>query len=95
MKKGDIAELEKMVQLFMNPEEYTPDQWLLFAFHNYALKKYDKASYFAHKSCYIMPKNVEACLLKGKLFIYSSKRCLLFSTFFCYFENVFFIFLYF
>lgn len=65
-KKGDCAELEKLTQLFMNPSEYSSEHWLIFGYHYYVLKKFDKASYFAHKACYLNPRNVEACLLKGE-----------------------------
>lgn len=64
-KKGDAAELEKLTQLFMNPAEYSSEHWLIFGYHYYVMKKYDKASYFAHKACYLNPRNIEACLLKG------------------------------
>lgn len=65
-KKGDSAELEKLTQLYMNPDEYSSEHWLIFGYHYYVLKKYDKASYFAHKACYLNPRNVEAGLLKGE-----------------------------
>lgn len=68
-KKGDSAELEKMTQLYMSPAEYSSEHWLIFGYHYYVLKKYDKASYFAHKSCYLNPRNVEAGLLKGNPFV--------------------------
>lgn len=64
-KKGDSVELDKLTQLFMNPSEYSSEHWLIFGYHYYVLKKFDKASYFAHKACYLNPRNVEACLLKG------------------------------
>lgn len=64
-KKGDAVELEKLTQLYMNPSEYSSEHWLIYGFHYYVLKKYDKASYFAHKACYLNPRNIEAGLLKG------------------------------
>lgn len=69
-KKGDSGELEKMTQLYMNPAEYSSEHWLIFGYHYYVLKKYDKASYFAHKACYLNPRNVEAGLLKGIFCLY-------------------------
>lgn len=76
--KGDSVELEKLTQLYMNSAEYTSEHWLIFGFHYYVMKKYDKASYFAHKACYMNPRNVEACLLKGWIFCYSCNLLLLF-----------------
>lgn len=64
-KRQDAAELEKLTQLFMNTSEYTSEHWLLYGYHYYVMKKHDKASYFAHKACYLNPRNVEAGLLKG------------------------------
>lgn len=71
--QGDVVELEKLTQLPMNPSEYTSEHWLLYGFHCYVLKKYDKASYFAHKACYLNPRNIEACLLKGKNVLFHTK----------------------
>lgn len=64
-KKGDSAELEKLTHFYMNASEYSSEHWLIFGYHYYVLKKYDKASYFAHKACYLNQRNVEAGLLKG------------------------------
>lgn len=71
-KNCNSVELEKLTQLYMNPDELTSEHWLIFGYHYYVLKKYDKASYFAHKACYLNPRNVEAGLLKGNFFSSSS-----------------------
>lgn len=77
-KKGDSAELERLTQLYMIPSEYTSEHWLIFGYHYYVLKKYDKASYFAHKACYLNPRNIEAGLLKGILILILLTICTLY-----------------
>lgn len=67
-KRNDALELEKLTQLFVHAAEYTSEHWLIYGFHYYVLKKFEKASYFAHKACYLNPRNVDACLLKGVFF---------------------------
>lgn len=66
--KEDAEELEKLTRLFMQSSEYTTEHWLLFGQYYFVLRKFEKASYFAHKACHINPRNVEACLLKGMIF---------------------------
>lgn len=69
-KRGDATELEKLTQFFINPSEYTSDHWLIYGYHYYVMKKYDRASYFAHKACFLNPRNIDACLLKGAFLIH-------------------------
>ncbi|XP_031621472.1 anaphase-promoting complex subunit 7 [Contarinia nasturtii] len=68
-KKGDSTELEKLTQLFVNAAEYTSEHWLIYGYHYYVMKKFEKSSYFAHKACYLNPRNIEACLLKARVFL--------------------------
>lgn len=63
--KNEAEELEKLTRLFMQTSEYTTEHWLLFGQYYFVLRKFEKASYFAHKACHLNPRNVEACLLKG------------------------------
>lgn len=70
--KNQSDELEKLTRLYMSSAEYTTEHWLLFAQHFFVIRKFEKATYFAHKACYLNPRNIEACLLKCN---YTSSFC--------------------
>lgn len=66
--KNQTEELEKLTMLWSS-NEYTTEHWFVLAQHLFVQGKYEKATYFAHKACALNPKNIEACLLKGKYLV--------------------------
>lgn len=63
--KGRTDELEKLTVPAISVTEYVSEHWFVWAQLFYAQGKFEKASYFAHKSCFLNTRNVEATLLKG------------------------------
>lgn len=63
--KGQTDELERMTLPTMSVTEFTSEHWFVWAQLFFKQGKYEKASYFAHKACFMNSKNVEATLLKG------------------------------
>lgn len=63
--KGHIGDLERLTLPAVSVSEYSSEHWFVWAQLFFTQGKYEKASYFAHKACFINPKNVEATLLKG------------------------------
>lgn len=72
--KNRLDELERLTMpAEMFPDEYTAEYWFVLAQHMYAQGKHDKAAYFAQKSCFMKPRNVEAALLKSRIFLHLKK----------------------
>lgn len=65
--KNRMHDLEKLTMPIYTTAEYTAEHWFVLAQFLFCQEKYDKAAYFAQKSCHVKPKNAEATLLKGKL----------------------------
>lgn len=64
--KEDVHSLEKLIAN-VQPTEYSAEHWYVVASQHYVQRKYDKATYFAHKACYMNPTNVDAAILNGKI----------------------------
>lgn len=66
-----LDELERLAMPTVEAGAYTAEYWYVLAQHLFKQEKYDKALHFAQKSCFMQPKNVEANLLKVKIYRYS------------------------
>lgn len=63
--KNRLYDLEKLTMPIYTTQEYTAEHWFVLAQFLFCQEKFEKAAYFAQKSCYVKPKNAEATLLKG------------------------------
>lgn len=64
--QNKVNDLERLTVPSMSVTEYLSEHWFVWAQLFYVQKKYEKASYFAHKSCFLNVRNIEASLLKGR-----------------------------
>lgn len=72
--KNRLSELEGLIMPSeMVPDEYTAEYWFVLAQNMYAHGKHDKAAYFVQKSCFMKPRNIEAALLKSRIFMHLKK----------------------
>lgn len=70
--KDKPNELEKLTCPVGSPAEHTSEYWFIWGQFLASQGKYEKATYFAHKACYLNPRNIEAALLKGLLVCFSA-----------------------
>lgn len=68
-RNNNLAELEKLASQQSNINEFCSENWCVMAQSLSANGKYEKASYFTHKAISVDPTNVEAYLLRGKIFL--------------------------
>lgn len=61
-------ELERLALPTVSTNAYTAEYWYVLAQHLFQQGKYEKALHFTQKSCFMRPKNVEAILLKVKIY---------------------------
>lgn len=61
-------DLERLALPTVATTTYTAEYWFVLAQHLFQQGKYEKALHFTQKSCFMRPKNVEAILLKVKIF---------------------------
>lgn len=66
--KDMSRELERLTRPTLSPAEYKSEYWFIWAQYLANQGKYEKATYFAHKACYLNTSNIEAALLKGKIY---------------------------
>lgn len=64
VSREDPQALDKLMAN-VSPLEYLSEHWYILASQHYVSRKYDKATYFAHKACYMNPTNVDAAILNG------------------------------
>jgi len=68
-KSNKARDLENLTTRLMGVSDEQAESWVALAHYCHLNKNYKRAVYFAHKACTIQPRNVEALLLKGNLFL--------------------------
>lgn len=74
-KKQKLQELEKLTMPELTISEYKSENWFVLAQCLYTAGKYGKSAYFAQKAINQNNRNIEAYLLKVKIFIELKKYC--------------------
>lgn len=62
--KDNVRAIEGLIPS-LDMSLWSAEDWVVLGNSMYALKKYDKAAYFAQQACWMDRKNIEAILLKA------------------------------
>eukprot|EP00088_Acartia_fossae_P027435 TRINITY_DN2819_c0_g1_i6.p1 TRINITY_DN2819_c0_g1~~TRINITY_DN2819_c0_g1_i6.p1 ORF type:complete len:621 (-),score=127.59 TRINITY_DN2819_c0_g1_i6:384-2177(-) len=68
-RTNKVAELESHSAKLMNTSDQRAESWVAIGYYCHLNKNFKRAVYFAHKACQIDPRNIEALLLKGNIFL--------------------------